>query len=142
MKQLIFALLASFLWGVTPIIEKFAFLSKQPNPFVGVVFRTIGTAIMAFVLSLFILKLDPVAFKKIETKAIILFMIGGALASVIGQIFYYIALKSGDASVVTPIAGSFPLVTFIFGVLLLGEAITIPKLLGVLFIIAGVILLK
>lgn len=142
MKQFIFALLASLLWGITPIIEKFGFLSKDANPAIGVVFRTLGTAIMAFFVFLFVLKFDSNAFKNIPMKSMTLLMIGGALASVIGQIFFYIALKSGDASVVTPIAGSFPLVTFILGALLLGEAVTVPKLIGVLCIIAGVILLK
>ncbi len=142
MKQLIFALLAAFLWGITPVIEKFGFLSKDANPYLGVVFRTIGTAVMAFILFLLILKFDSTSLKNIPMKSMTFLMIGGALASVIGQIFFYIALQSGDASVVTPIAGSFPLITFIFGTLLLGEAITLSKIIGVLCIIAGVALLK
>lgn len=142
MKQLIFALLAAFLWGITPIIEKFGFLSKDANPYLGVVFRTIGTAIMAFFLFLYLLKFNSEVLKNIPLKSMTFLMIGGALASVIGQIFFYIALKSGDASVVTPIAGSFPLVTFIFGILLLNEAVTLPKIIGILCIISGIILLK
>ncbi len=142
MKQLIFALLASFLWGITPIIEKLGFLSKDANPYVGVVFRTIGTTIMAFLLFLFLLKFAPASLKNIPMKSMTFLMAGGALASVIGQIFFYIALKSGDASFVTPIAGSFPLVTFIFGIFLLNETVTVPKIIGVVFIITGIILLK
>ena len=46
-----------------------------------------------------------------------------------------------EASRVVPIVGAFPLVTFFIAVVVLSEKITLLKVLGALFIVAGVGLL-
>ncbi|MFC1805193.1 EamA family transporter, partial [Candidatus Omnitrophota bacterium] len=55
-----------------------------------------------------------------------------------GQICFYHALKSAEASRIVPIAGSFPLVAFILGVLFLSETVTPLKLGGVLLVTLGI----
>ena len=69
-------------------------------------------------------------------------VLGGLVASIIGQIFFYHALKEGEASLVVPLGASYPLISFILGVLFLKESVTVTKGLGLLSIMIGVFLLK
>ena len=144
MREFLLAIFTAFIWGIVPIIEKIGLSSKSAEPVAAVVYRTAGSFVFAMGALVFILfssgSLNSI--KNMDVKSILILAFAGGLASVFGQIFFYMALKSGNASVVTPVAGAFPLVTFIFGVLLLGEAITLPKVIGILLIVSGVIFLK
>jgi len=64
------------------------------------------------------------------------------MASILGQIFFYNALKTGEASKVVPIAGIYPLVAFLVGIIFLGESFTLMKATGVTFVILGLFLLR
>ena len=64
------------------------------------------------------------------------------MGAIVGNICYYHALKTGEVSKVVPIAGSFPLISFILGLLFFSETITPAKLCGVVCIILGVALLR
>lgn len=140
MKAFWFAIITAVIWGAVPIMEKIA-LGKGMNPMLGVVIRSLGIAIGALVLWAVLAK-NPDYAKNVTWSSALLLVVSAALAAIVGQIFYYTALQQGDVSKIIPVAGSFPLVSFILGTLLLGEAVTIPKLVGVLCVIAGVILLK
>lgn len=144
MREFLLAIITAFIWGIVPIIEKIGLTSKTAEPIASVVYRTAGSFIFAIGAIIFIYFYTGGlnSIKNMEIKSILILALAGGLASVFGQIFFYMALKNGNASVVTPIAGTFPLVTFIFGVLLLGDSITFTKVLGILFIISGIIFLK
>jgi len=71
-----------------------------------------------------------------------LLVLGGFLASVVGQIFFYHGLKVGEASKVVPLAATYPLISFILGVIFLNEQLTLPKALGLGFILVGVFFLR
>jgi transporter family protein len=66
----------------------------------------------------------------------------GILSALIGQLFYYNALKYGEASKIVPICSSFPLITVILAIVFLNEQFTFSKALGALLIIAGVLVIK
>jgi transporter family protein len=75
---------------------------------------------------------------------------GGALALLAGTailtagsfpLLIY-ALRHADASRVAPITATYPLVTVILSVLLLGEALTRQRVIGVVCIVAGVVLVS
>ena len=67
---------------------------------------------------------------------------GGFFASIVGQIFFYNALRTGETSKIVPLAGSYPLISFILGIIILKESFTMMKLWGVMFIILGIFLLR
>ncbi len=144
MREFLLAIFTALIWGFVPIIEKIGLSSRTAEPVASVIYRTIGSLVFAVGALVFIFFSSGSinSLKNMDAKSIIILALAGGLASVFGQTFFYMALKSGNASVVTPVAGSFPLVTFIFGVLLLGEAITIPKVIGIIFIVTGVMFLK
>lgn len=144
MREFVLAIITAFIWGFVPIIEKIGLSSRTAEPIASVIYRTVGAFVFSIgaVVFLFFSANGINSLKNMDTKTIMILAIAGGLASVFGQTFFYMALKSGNASVVTPVAGAFPLVTFVFGVLLLGEAITLPKVIGILLIVSGVIFLK
>jgi len=142
MKAFWLALLTACIWGFAPFVEKIGLSSKNMDPLVGVVFRATGGFVAVMVLMVFLLKFNPQGFKNIDYKAVSFLVLGGLLGSVIGQIFFYQALKAGDVSLVAPIVGTFPLIAFVLGIVFLGEKITIAKAAGVMMIISGVVLLK
>ena len=140
MKGFWLAIITAVLWGSVPIMEKYG-LGKGMNPMLGVVIRSIGIAVGALVLWA-ILARNPDYAKNVTWGTSMWLITGAALAAIVGQCFFYIALQNGDVSKIMPVAGSFPLISFVLGVLVLGEAVTIPKIAGVLCVVAGVILLK
>lgn len=138
-KAFILALITSFIWGLSPALEKLG-LAGRLDPVAGVVLRSIPIAIVAIVGSALLWRTGSIS--EVDTKSVLLVMAGGLLAGFVGQIFYYSALKAGEASVVVPVAATFPLVALVISVAFLGEAFTWQKLSGVLFVVTGVVLLK
>jgi transporter family protein len=139
MSAYLWALLASLVWGCVPFIEKLGLLKL--DPVVGLFYRCLG--VVVGISMLFIWKAAAIKSSFGELHAgMIYLLVGGFLASVVGQIFFYNALKSGEASMVVPLAASYPLLSFLLGVLFLGEKVTLAKAGGLAFILMGIVLLK
>ncbi len=139
MKAYYWAILAALIWGVAPIVEKAGLAEISPIP--GVFIRSMAVFIGGLVIAVF----SPGVFKALagySMKSMLLICAGGLCASIIGSIFFYHALKSGEASKVVPIGASFPLVSFILGVIFLNEGVTVAKVAGMALVIAGIYLLK
>ena len=139
MKPYYWALLSAVAWGCAPIFEKLG-LMKVPV-FAGLFYRCLGVVIGLLILILFKFEIFKESIVHIPQGWWYL-AAGGFLASIIGQIFFYHALKDGEASLVVPLAASYPLISFILGILFLGEKITLAKSMGLVFILLGMILLK
>lgn len=139
MKSFYLALMTACVWGVVPVIEKIGL--TRLSPAAGIFVRCLAVASGALCL---------LAFKpgilgelaKTPVKYIALIVIGGFTANFLGQLLFYNALKGGDVSRVVPIAGAYPLISFVLGVLILGEALTPLKGVGIGCIVLGIFLLK
>ena len=77
----------------------------------------------------------------IPFSAIVLLVIAGFLGSFVAFIAFYKGLKTGELSLVVPVSGSFYLIAFLLGIFVMGETLTVIKVLGVVLITAGVWLL-
>jgi len=130
----IYALLVMVCWGLAPIFAKTG-LAKLP-PLTAVVIRNTFIAIMF--LSVFFLSGHAKTLFSSDIRSVVLILIEASLAGLIGQFFYYKAVKVWEASRVVPIVGAYPLVSFIIAVIFLSEKITLAKLLGVVFVVIGV----
>ena len=139
MKPFYFAILAAIVWGIAPIVEK-AGLARI-EPIAGVMLRSLVVMIGAIALVAINPHLLKLAFRA-DQKTIILLFIGGIIASILGQIFFYNALRHGEVSKMVPIAATYPLVSFLLGLLFFGEGFTVAKGLGIGFVILGVFLLR
>jgi transporter family protein len=140
MKTFWFAIATAVFWGSVPLLEKVA-LAKGINPALGVVIRNMGSFLAALALLAF-LSTNKANFRNFTWDSAALLMVGAMLANVVGQVFFYNALQGGDVSRVVPIAGCYPLIAFVFGILVFGEAFTLQKLAGAVLIVGGVVLLK
>ena len=128
------AITTAVIWGFVPLIEKLG-LAKL-DPMVGLFYRSIGVVIGLIILGLFMVKPDEI--KSVDIKSALLVMTGGFLASFVAQILFYHALKAGEASRIVPISGSYPLITFLLGIFIMGETLTPVKFAGVLLIVLGI----
>jgi len=138
MSAISLAILTAFIWGVVPLLEKMGL--KEINPLLGLFFRCLGVGIGMVILGIFLFKNG--LFKTTGIRQLLFLLTGGLLASVIGQIFFYLSLQKGEVSKVVPIAGSYPLISFILGIFLLKEPLTISKAIAIGFIILGIWLIK
>ena len=86
MKPFYFAILAAIVWGIAPIVEK-AGLARI-EPIAGVILRSLGVMIGAIALAALNPNLLKLAFRA-DQKTIILLFIGGIIASILGQVFFY-----------------------------------------------------
>ncbi|MBZ0220714.1 MAG: EamA family transporter [Candidatus Methylomirabilis sp.] len=138
-KSFIFAVLAALVWGLAPAFEKIG-LKGPIDPFLGVFIRTIPIAAIVVAGVFFMGRMGEVA--NVDLRSALFLAAGGVLAGLLGQFAFYSALKAGEASVVVPVAATYPLVALFVSVLFLGEAFTLQKLAGIALVVGGVVLLK
>lgn len=139
MKAYYFALITACIWGIAPILEKIG-LGKI-EPLSGLLIRSLGVVIGATLLIIFRTQALRGALAA-DAKTFFYLLLGGILASFLGQLFFYRALKTGQTSQVVPLAATYPLVSFLIAVFFLQEQLTLQKVIGVLLVISGVLLLK
>jgi transporter family protein len=138
MSAFFWALVTAGIWGIVPLMEKVGLAGHPPT--VGVVVRSLGVLVG---LVAFGWKLAPLpSLQAMSWSSVLLLAGGGFLASVIGQLAFYQSLKTGALSQVTPVAGTYPLVASVLGWLVLREPLTLPRVLGVVLVVAGVTLLR
>ena len=134
------AILTALIWGIVPVLEKIG-LAKI-NPSAGLLVRCCGVIVGAGILLFFRFNSLKDQLSAITPQALIFLLLGGFLASFVGQLCFYRALKTGSASAVVPIAAAYPLVSFVLALIFLGERFTFLKLLGVSFVLFGITLLN
>ena len=139
MNAMLWALLTACIWGIVPLMEK-AGLGGPIPPAAGVIVRSLGVVAG---LVLFGWWWSPwAAVRGLGWPSVLLLAGGGFLASFVGQLAFYQALKQGAVSQVTPVAGAYPLVAALLGWWFLREPLTLPRLAGVCCIVLGVLLLR
>ena len=138
MSAFLWALLRAGIWGIVPLMEKVG-LGEAP-PTAGVVVRSLGVTVGLVVGAWVWAPWE--ALRAMSWTSMLLLALGGLLASFVGQLAFYHALKAGALSQVTPVAGAYPLVAALLGWVVLREPLTLPRLLGVVFVVLGVVLLR
>lgn len=124
-------------WGVSPIFAKIGL--KDINPLVGLSIRTFFTA--AVILVWMFLNGSIKILMNLSTRILMLLIIEAILATLIGDLAYFGALKRGSASIVMLIMACSPVVTILCSVIFLDEKITLTKLVGACLTMIGIILI-
>lgn len=132
------AFLTACIWGVVPLLEKTGL--SHVDAIVGLFYRCTGV-ILGFVL-LSTVMLRPQQIKSVDIRSAAWLILGGFLASFVGQLAFYQALKTGEISRVVPVSGSYPLIAFLLGVLCIGETMTPVKGAGIVLVVLGIWILK
>lgn len=138
MNAFFWAVVAAGIWGIVPLLEKLGL--NKVDPLVGLFYRCLGVVLGLILLSTFMLK--PQQIKAMDLRSGFFLVGGGFLASFVAQIAFYNALKLGEVSKVVPISGSYPFLSFLLGILVLGESFTPVKLLGTFLVVFGIWVLK
>jgi transporter family protein len=133
-----FLVVATLLWGATPILEKIG-LTKV-DPVVGITIRSAVATVGLLILTLLLGR--GRALIEVDGKGFFLFGASGLLAGALGMWAYYAALKMEATSKIVPISASYPLVTALLSVLILREGVTLPRLIGTALIVIGIWFVK
>lgn len=80
--------------------------------------------------------------RRVDTSLFLLIAAGGVFGGLVGLFIYFWALKQDLASTIVPVAGTYPLVAAILGILFLGESFSLQRLFGALFVVLGVFLVR
>ncbi len=135
MKGEMLALISAFLWGIAPILDRYALQDVPVYP--AIMIRALGGFLAILAISFV---LGQTEFKL--SAGILLLLISGAISGAFGMIFYFEALKSIGASRTVPITAIYPMFTAVLSSLLLSEAISGKVLLGIAMIILGTIFIS
>src|ERR1700688_3134016 len=104
MSPFTWALMAALCWGFAPMFEKVG-LSGNADPMIGVAIRTVGVLLGTAFFLPFIPRLSS-NLAALTPRTWIFLGLGGLTASVVGQLCFYHALKTGDVSRVVPVGAS------------------------------------
>lgn len=132
------AVFAMICWGIAPIFAKFGLFNV--NPLAGLVIRTLFAA--GLVTSYWIGSGGMQPIQEIPIRAWIFIGIEAILATIVGDLAYYFAIKHGEVSMVSIIMSGSPLVTVVCASIFLGESITFWRLIGAGYVLLGIIMLQ
>jgi transporter family protein len=132
------ALATMICWGSAPLFGKAAML--RIDPWVGLAMRSF---IIALIMVIWVLVRGHTSkLVSVECSTWALIFSEAGLASLLGHVAYFYALKYGMLSRVIPVASAFPLVALLGGMVFFSEKMSWDKLTGVIMVILGVILIR
>ncbi|HZK57898.1 MAG TPA: EamA family transporter [Clostridia bacterium] len=131
------AIFAMVCWGIAPVFAKVGLDNMDPLP--GLIIRTLTASIFALGSMGFQGSIGKM--KNITFITWVFIAIEALLATFIGDLAYYAAIKKGDISVVTVIMSSSPLVTILMAIIFLGEQVTMTRIIGAGLVVVGIMLI-
>jgi transporter family protein len=133
-RWVIFALIATMMWGLGSFFGKIALM--RDIPYRVYFFEGVGT--ITVLSSLIIFKRHEI-FEGFAVNPYALLM---GLTWGIGTIIFIIALQPAKLSALVPLTAVYPAVTVILGVLVLNERLDLREILGIVFALITVVLLS
>lgn len=131
-------ILAIACWGLAPLLARMGL--QVTDPLAGLSIRTSVIALGVWLVVLFTDRWQAVT--QIPLRSTLLLAGDGLLAGFAAQLAFYWSLKLNEASRVTPAVATYPLVTLLLSAAFFGEKLTVPKLVGALLIVAGLVLIR
>lgn len=138
MNEYAFAGIAMIFWGIAPILGKLGL--SELHPMTALTIRS--TIITIILLALVTIRGQWGLVTSATLKDVGLIGLEGICAALLGQLAYYYALQLGEVSRVSPIVSAFPLVALVLGIIILGEKVTIYKIIAAILIVAGMVLMR
>jgi len=134
---LAYSLLCVVLWGFWGFGMKLAYRGSN---WVYVYFIS-AIASFSLALTVFTLSRGGVNSPSPSWKIVLITLVSG-LCGGGGYLCFVKALEKGEASLVVPITALYPALTVVLAILLLGERLTAPKMLGILLALAAGVLIS
>ena len=138
MEAALLAFLVACIWGLNPIFEKLAI--GGTTPFAMITIRFVFTSVCLLVITFFTGKTSEIA--EVDRYTLFWILLSGLAGGLIGLFLYFTALKQDDASRIVPIVASFPMFTAFFAWIFLRENITPLRIVGIVFVVTGLILIN
>lgn len=135
---LFYAFLSAFTAALVAIFGKIGL--KNIDPTLATTVRSIIMAIFLVFVALSMKKFDGVTFSTFTGKEWLLIVLSG-IAGALSWLFYFFALKSGDAIQVVAIDKLSIIFVIILAVIFLGEALTWKVVVGGVLVVLGTILI-
>ena len=154
MAPIVFAILAGLCWGIGELAAKSALKSGEVGPMTAIAVR--ATIALPVIWAAWLaatrgwlepigvsaarepsgwMQASPATWWKLALGA-------GVSAGALGLAFFYLGLSTGEVSRVKPVAFALaPTVAAVGAFVLLGEAFSAKKLVGLLLIVAGIVVL-
>lgn len=133
---LLFAVLSAVFAAATSILAKIGIDGVNPN--LATAIRTIVVLVMAW--GVVFLTKSSGGITAISSRSW-LFLILSGLATGASWLCYFYAIKIGDVSKVVPVDKCSLVLTIIFAVVFLGEALTWKTVVGCLLLLAGTLIM-
>lgn len=132
-KIIFYLFLTVILWGSSPIIEKIGL--SRISPFAAVTIRSSIITIVLLVIMLVTGRSQEIM--GVGVKSVLLFACSGIMAGLLGMWTYFKVLQMGEVSKIVPVSSTYPLIAAFLGIIVLGEEISLPRILGTLLIVTG-----
>jgi transporter family protein len=138
MSEYWYAGIAMVFWGLAPIFGKLGLSDLQP-----LAALTLRSLVISLILAAAVTVRGEWGSVAGATGRDVFYIgLEGICAALLGQLAYYYALKYGEVSRVSPLVSAFPLVALALGIAVLGEKLTIYKVVAGLLIFSGIVMLK
>lgn len=149
MQAILYAVLAGLFWGVGEVATKSVLHTGKVGPITAVTVRAVVAApimVIAYLVATRVIRSgsEPAGWLHAGAPTLARLVLGsGVCAGALGALLFYIALSVGDISRVKPVAFTVaPATGVVLGWLLLGEPMSLRKILAVALVLAGVVLLS
>jgi uncharacterized membrane protein len=147
MQAILFAVLAGLCWGVGEVFTKTVLHTKEVGPMTALAVRAtvaLPVLLVAAWLAVYRLNVEPRNWTAAQPATLVKLVAGsGLIAGAAALVCFYVALHLGEISRVKPIAFAVaPATAVLLGWLVLGEAMTVRKAIGVVVILTGVLLVS
>lgn len=137
MNVILLSLLVSLMWGITPIIKKFALKSISPIMllYISGICYFIGTFVMGIIYRKELLE-EYKTLNYIKIFFVMICIFGGGY---IAEIIFLNLLKNNKSAIITALTYSSPFFTLLLAYFILNEKITLYGIIGIIFITIGLI---
>jgi len=132
------ALFAAICWAISPVLYKIALRDVKPIP--ANISRCLSTMTLLLLFSVFSGAFQN--FGSFQAEFIQLAILSGIFGRFLGDTMLLVSLDLLGVSRAVPIHSSLPLFTTFFGVLFLGDAVTLFLVLGTVAIVTGTLLVS
>jgi uncharacterized membrane protein len=131
----LFALAAGLLWGVSPSLLKKGLANSTVST------ATLTSQYVSTVTLILIAAVERELWSELLTWQVFAVFAAAGVAASVGKIFLNKGIDTVGASKSVSVKNSSPIITVVLGATLLGEHVDLPIVLGVTFIVGGVVLL-
>ena len=128
--------IASVMWGTSAIFSNLLY----PNGFTPIQVTAMRGSVSAILMSLYVFITNKNLFK-ISLSQLFWFALGG-ISMFLAAYFYYESMSVGSVSVAVMLMYTAPIFVMTYSVLFLGEKLTFPKLISIIFVFVGCALIS